>query len=137
MNVVFITINDLHFLPNAFKSFLSKANPNDSYKVLLVQPTFRKQTVISMVYRYYKTFGVNEFLSFFIETLIKKLLASIRKAKKDRKLYSVKAVFEAYGCEVVSTDKSVNGTYVLDLLEKWKTDIIISVGCPQILKKKL
>jgi len=137
MNIVFITINDQHFLPAFFENLLSRANPTDSFKALLVRPTYRNETILSMAIKYLKSFGLKETLFFSIETLTRKALGMIQKFKKDGKLYHVKAVFEAYDHEVVYTDKNVNGKFVLELLRTWNTDLIISVGCPQIFKEKL
>jgi methionyl-tRNA formyltransferase len=135
MNIVFITINDQHFLTGFFKNFLSKANPDDSFKVLLVQPLYKNETILSMAIRYLKTFGMKEFLFFSGETVYRKLLGTL--AKSDKNLYSVKAIFEAHGHEVVCTDRDVNDSSNLELLRSWNTDIIVSVGCPQIFKKDI
>jgi methionyl-tRNA formyltransferase len=37
----------------------------------------------------------------------------------------------------VSTDQDVNSAVILELLKRWDTDVIVSVGCPQIFKKSL
>ncbi|MFW9973296.1 MAG: formyltransferase family protein [Candidatus Odinarchaeota archaeon] len=137
MNVVFITINDQHFLPRFFENFFSKANIRDSFKALLVRPTYKNETIFSMAMKYLKTFGLKEMMYFSFETLSWKILDVIRKPDKNRKSYSVKADFKAYDHEAVSTDKSVNGKFVLDKLENWSTDVIVSIGCPQIFKEKL
>lgn len=113
MNIVFITINDHHFLPNFFKNFLSKANPIDSYRALIVQPLYKNETIFSMAIKYLKTFGLKEFLYFSLETLNRQLRGVLQKPGKVRGLYSVKAVFKAYGHEVVCTDKDVNESFIL------------------------
>jgi methionyl-tRNA formyltransferase len=135
MNIVFITINDHHFLTGFFKNFLSKTNPNDSCKVLLVRPLYKNETILSMGIRYLKTFGIKEFLYFSAETFYRRLLGAFSKSEKN--FYSVKAIFEAHGHEVVCTDKDVNDFSILELLRSWDTDIIVSVGCPQIFKKDI
>jgi methionyl-tRNA formyltransferase len=135
MNVVFITINDRHFLPGLFEKALSKTHPDDVFRALLVRPLYKNETVFSMARRYLRTFGFREFASFSLETCVRIVQGALRKPKRGRPLHSVKAVFQAYGYEVLATDRNVNEPVILEQLERWKTDVIISVGCPQIFKK--
>ena len=137
MNIVFITINDVLFLPTFFKNFLSKANPADTYKALIVQPIYKNETIISMARKYLRTFGLKEFLYFTTETVISKLQGMFLQPKKDMMLHSVTAVLRAYDCEFLCIDKDVNESPVIELLRGWNTDIIISVGCPQLFKENI
>jgi len=137
MNIVFITINDPVFLPAFFDKFLANANPEDTIRALLVKPYYRNLGAGGMALRVLRTFGLRESLHMALEIAIHTLLDRVIPPKPGGPLHSVRAAFAAHGREAVPVSGNVNDESILQRLTEWETDLIISVGCPQLFKKPL
>jgi methionyl-tRNA formyltransferase len=137
MNIVFVTIDDLHFLTKLFDKLIPKINSTDVVRTIIVRPLYKGQTTFTMASRYLKTFGVKEFLYFSFDTIFKQLLSILWRKKQSGVPLKVSQIFSKYSKECIHFDGDVNSKECLDLLRKWDVDLLISVGCPQLFKKEL
>jgi methionyl-tRNA formyltransferase len=123
MNVVFLTANDPIYLPPLFDRVLAVHGRTSS--VFVVPPLYKDQTAAQAAWRYFRTFGLRATWTLMARTLRSK----IRKR-------SVASVCERHGvlCEPIG---DVNDPAFLDRLRALKTEVIVSVSCPQIFKRPL
>ena len=123
MNVAYLTTDDPLYLPAFFERVLSQRS--DPATVYVVPPLYRNQTPLDAAWRYFRTFGLRAAWG---------LVLRVAGAKLRRR--SIASVCAQHGirCDPVS---NVNDAEFLERLRSERTDLIVSVSCPQIFKKPL
>ncbi len=124
MKIVFLTTGDPIYLPSFFEKVLAEY-AGQTKAVYIVPPLYKNQTPLQAGWRYYRTFGWKG---------IAGLIARVLRAKLGRRSI-------AYVCKKnrIKYDSipDVNNPDFLERLRKIGTDLIVSVSCPQIFKKKI
>lgn len=124
VRIVFLTTNDVFYLPNFFERVLDKISAQ-TQTVCVVPPLYKGQTPLQAAWRYYRTFGLQGTIG-----LTKRVLHA--KARRQSIADVCKQRDVLY--ESVS---DVNAPGFLTYLQTLKPDVIVSVSCPQIFKKPL
>jgi methionyl-tRNA formyltransferase len=124
MRVVFLTPDDPIYLPAFFDSVLGR-RAGEADRVYVVPPLYRGQSRRTAAWRYYRTFGLSATV-----TLTHRIVEAKLRGR------SVRAVCELNGvpCEAAA---DVNAEEFLGQLAALRTDVIVSVSCPQIFKRDL
>ena len=119
MNIVFLTTSDAIYLPAFFDRVL-RDFASQTRVVHIVPPLYKGQTVFRAFWRYYCTFGLRGVWS---------LMVLMAQAKGRRA--PIRAVCSHYGvpCSSVS---DVNAPEFVERLRATRTDLLVSVSCPQI-----
>jgi methionyl-tRNA formyltransferase len=123
MNIAFLTTDDPLYLPSLFDPVL--AVRGDTSAVFVVPPLYKNQTVRAAAWRYFRTFGPGATWALATRTL---------GAKMRRR--SIARVCERHGVLCESVD-DVNAASFLERLRELRTEVIVSVSCPQIFKRPL
>ena len=123
MNVVFLMPDDPLYLP----AFLERVLParSDAFSVFLVPPLYKNQTPRDAAWRYLRTFGASAAWG---------LARRVVGARLRRQ--SIERVCEAHEVAYAHVP-DVNAPEFLDRLRALKTDLIVSVSCPQLFKQPL
>jgi methionyl-tRNA formyltransferase len=124
VNIVFLTTADAIYLPAFFDRVLADY-AHRTRAVHIVPPLYKGQSVFRAFWRYYRTFGLRG---------VWNLTVLMAQAKARRA--SIRTVCSRHGvpCSSVS---DVNAPEFVDHLRATRTDLIVSVSCPQIFKQPL
>jgi methionyl-tRNA formyltransferase len=135
MNIVFLTADEPIYLPRFFTRLLSRCAA-DTRAVFVVPSRYGKDSAFRMAKRYVAAFGVFNLVRLLWRTAKAKLFCLLKVGRSRGVYHSVPAAAQAHGihCELV---QKVNAKDFLQRLRDMKTDVIVSVSCPQIFKKAL
>lgn len=135
MNIVFLTADEPLYLPRFFAQLL-KERARDTLAVFTVPSRYGKDTTVKMARKYISAFGVFNFLRLSWRTLCAKLCDRLGLGRSRGRSYSVAAAAAAHGvrCEHV---QRVNDEAFLARLREMKTELVVSVSCPQIFREPL
>jgi len=123
MNIVFLTTDDPIYLPSFFDRVLSARV--DATGVFVVPPLYKNQGTVGAAWRYFRTFGAGAAWAL----MTRVIRARLRKQ-------SIARVCEQHRVLCKSV-RDVNDAAFLERLRSMRTDLIVSVSCPQIFKKPL
>ena len=135
MRIVFLSPEEPFYLPGMYKYILDNINPEHEVKVIIVPPVYKGTTKADLAVRYAKTFGLLEAAVLTWKVLYYKAM-NVLAGSRGGHYYSLSSVLKKYGVPFLH-ELDVNGKENLDRLREWKTDLLISVSCPQIFKKDL
>ncbi len=135
MNIVFLTANEPLYLPNFFAQLLEE-RAQDTRAIFVVPPRYGQDSTFRMAKKYLAAFGACNFARLGWRTLNAKIRNLMRIGRSRGRYYSVAAVAAAHGvrCELVP---KVNTEVFRQCLQNMKTDLVVSVSCPQIFRKAL
>ncbi|MEX2386809.1 MAG: formyltransferase family protein [Phycisphaeraceae bacterium] len=139
MNIAILTANEPFYLPAALAHVLEHANPDDRFMVLIAPATHKvkrdgKWRDKSVAMRVLQSFGVREFAYLASKAVLHKLLD--RLPVRRGRYYSVTGVCRAFNVAAHHVP-NVNSEQTLALLRDWNVDLLVSLSCPQLFKKKL
>jgi len=136
MNIVILTQDDPFYLPAVFKKLLA-ARGKDIKLIALFPPSSGKETGVKAALKYLQIYGPWVFTRQITRYLWYRIMDKIVTPKtSDTTFYSVPAVAKAFGIETVRPS-SPNNKDFLQALRNQATDLLISVACPQIMRKAL
>lgn len=135
MRIVFLSPDEPLYLPEFYKYVFDNILSKHKVKVLIVPPIYRNTTRTSMAMRYAKVFGLKEAATLSCKVLYYKGM-DVLVGKNGYNFYSLHSVFEKYGIQYLY-EQDVNSRQNIAHLKEWRTDLLISVSCPQIFKKEL
>jgi len=135
MNIVFLTADEPLYLPTFFSRLLEQQT-GVGLAVFTVPSRYGKDTNVRMAKRYIRAFGLWNFGRLVEQTVKAKVCDRLGIGRAQGRYYSVASAAKAHGvpCELVS---KVNDADFLQRLRDMKTDLIVSVSCPQIFRKPL
>ena len=85
--------------------------------------------------RVLKSFGLGYFCSLASRAVLYKLFAKLPRRPLDRH-YSVQQACKTHGVEMKRV-RSVNSDDTCNMLKEWGVDLLVSISCPQLFRKKL
>ena len=123
MNVVYLTTNDLLYLPTLFDRVL--ADGNHRSHVFIVPPLYKGQSAVGAGWRYARTFGFRS-----AGALARRIVTAEIAGE------SIASACKRNGvpCEAIP---DVNAPDFLQRLQRLEPDVIVSVSCPQIFREEL
>jgi methionyl-tRNA formyltransferase len=124
VNVVFLMPDDPLYLP-AFLERVLPTRSSDTLSVFVVPPLYKNQTSRAAAWRYLRTFGASSAWG-----LARRIVAARLRRQ------SIERVCEAHAVRCAHVP-DVNAPEFLDRLRGLETDLIVSVGCPQLFKRPL
>lgn len=135
MNIVCLTADEPLYLP-AFFAQLLRERGQDIRAIFVVPPRYGKDSTFTMVRKYLGAFGAWNLLRLFWRVSTVKVLDRLGVGRARGRHYSLRAVAASHGvpCEWVA---DVNAETFLQRLRDMKTDLIVSVSCPQLFRKPL
>ncbi len=135
MNIVFLTADEPLYLPNFFANLL-RSRAEDTRSVFTVPSRYGKDSSWNMAMRYIRTFGTWNFMKLGRRLASAKVCDFFKIGQAQGHFHSVQSVAAANGiaCELIP---KVNDPAFLDRLREMKTELIVSVSCPQIFRKPL
>ncbi len=135
MRIVFLSPDEPLYLPEFYRYVIENLSPGHDMKVIIVPPVYKNTTKLDLVLRYAKTFGVKEAAVLSAKVVYYKGMDILFSGKGDG-FYSMNSVFKKYGVPYLYED-DVNSKRNIDRLKDWKTELLISISCPQIFKREL
>lgn len=135
MNILFISPNEPIFLPEFYSHVLRNARVSDTISVVLVPAEYKNTTKIGLARRYASTFGFVEASRLAWDIIFHRAMDVIQ-TKRNKGFYSIRSVCAYFGCECRFEEDINRHSFVRAVMESG-TDLIISVSCPQIMKKGL
>ncbi len=135
MRIVFLSPDEPFYLPGFYRHVIESLGPDHDIRVIVVPPLYKNTTRLGLAIRYAKTFGMKEAAVLSGRVLYYRCLDLLSGAGGGS-FHSLRAVFRRYGIPYLYED-DVNGKRNLDRLREWKTELLISVSCPQIFKRDL
>ncbi len=135
MNIVVLTTNVQQYLPDFFARFL-ESRACDTKAVYVVPPRYGKESTSDLARKYIKAFGLWNFIRVGMRTAKAKLLYTLPQIGRNGSCYSIQAACKQYGvpCEEA---EDVNSEAFQTKLREMKTDLLVSVSCPQLFRKPL
>jgi len=135
MNIVFLTADEPLYLPDFFARLLQES-VGDTRAIFTVRSRYGKDSMLRMVRKYVAAFGVWNLVRLLLRTVRAKLCDLFGVGRSAGSYYSVKSAAKAHGihCELIP---DVNAEEFLQRLRGLKTDLIVSVSCPQLFRKPL
>jgi methionyl-tRNA formyltransferase len=124
VKVVYLTTSDPIYLPAFFARVLGR-RASETQAVHVVPPLYKGQSTFGAFLRYYRTFGIRGVVG---------LVGRIAQAKSRRSSIRAVCLQEGVPCSAV---KNVNAPEFVNQLRESGTDLIVSVGCPQIFEQPL
>jgi len=135
MRIVFLSPDEPFYLPGFYKNIFERLSPAHEARVIIVPPVYKNTTKLGLTVRYARTFGVKEAAVLSAKVIQYKLMDKLKHGKGER-FYSLTALLDKYDIPYTN-ETDLNSPESLARLRAWKTDLIISVSCPQIFKKDL
>ncbi|VAX30920.1 Methionyl-tRNA formyltransferase [hydrothermal vent metagenome] len=135
MRIVFLSPDEPLHLPEFYRYIIENLSSSHDIKVIIVPPVYKNTTKLDLVLRYAKTFGVSEAAVLSSRVIYYKGMDILFRGKGNG-FYSMSSVFKKYGIPYLYED-DVNSKRNLDRLKGWKTELLISISCPQIFKREL
>ncbi len=135
MNTVFLTADEPLYLPSFFAHLLGQWD-KDTLAVFTVPSRYGKDTNVRMAKRYIRAFGLWNFGRLAQQMVKAKVCDRFGIGRARGRFHSVASAAKAHGvpCELVP---KVNDADFLQRLKDMKTDLIVSVSCPQIFRTPL
>lgn len=131
MRIFFLTTNDRIFLPYFFENAFSRINYKIAGLAIVDNPNFKKFLKNSFFFMGPSLFGREVIYQLGIR--FKCLYKSIFSPSQT---YSIKSVCKKFGVLFSSVNK-VNSKMFRSYLKSLDIDVLVSVACPQILRKKI
>jgi len=137
MRIVFLSPDEPFYLPEVYRHIINALAEEHELKVVIVPPVYKGTTRTGLALRYAKTFGVKEAALLTGRVLYYNLRDRMGgNGRTTGRFYSLESLLDAYGVEYVH-EEDLNSETSLTRLRQWKTDLLVSISCPQIFKKKL
>lgn len=135
MNIVFLTADEPLYLPTFF-TYVLKERAQDTKAIFVVPPRYGRDSTCRMAWKYFTAFGTVNLCKLVWKTLRVKFCDRLGIGHSYERFGSIKTLAASYGidCELIP---DVNDKAFLDRLRELKTDLIVSVSCPQIFRKPL
>jgi methionyl-tRNA formyltransferase len=135
MNIAVLTADEPLYLPAFFHRYLA-ARAADTRAIFTTPSRYGQDTTLAMVRKYQRAFGWWNLLALGRRTLHAKLADRLGLGRSHGRYYSLRSAANHYGvpCESVA---NVNDEVFLDRLRAMKTDLVVSVSCPQIFQRPL
>ena len=135
MNIVFLTADEPLYLPAFFTRVLNEL-AKDTRAVFLAPPRYGKDSSFQMARKYVCAFGWCNFVALARRTAMAKLRDRLKIGYSRGQYHSIPSAAAAHGvpCERVP---KVNDEAFLQRLRDMKTDLVVSVSCPQVFRKPL
>lgn len=135
MNIVFLTADEPLYLPTFFRDVL-RSRGRDVRAVFVVPPRYGKDSSLKMAWKYLRAFGFLNLFRLVVRTLRAKVCDRLGIGHSRDRFHSVPAAAARFDipCERVP---DVNNPLFLDRLRGMRTDLIVSVSCPQLFRKPL
>ena len=136
MNIIVLTADESLYLPTFFAQLFEERARNIRAVFYTPPGHGKKSTTFNLTRKYRAAFGSLNTIRLVLRILAMKVGSRFGIGRIQGKYGSVPDVARAYGirCEAVS---KVNDKVFLQELRDMKTDLILSVSCPQIFRKKL
>jgi methionyl-tRNA formyltransferase len=134
VRIAFATTNDPFYLPEFFRYLFEQLGGKHEIKAIIVPPIYKGTSRIGLAIRYARTFGLSEALVLAGKVTYYRLMD--RFSRDEGPVYSLSSAFSRYEVDFVYED-DINGQASLGRLREWKSELVISVSCPQLFKKEL
>jgi methionyl-tRNA formyltransferase len=131
MRIFILTTNDRIFLPHFFEKVFANINHEVVGLAVVEDPNFKKFLINSL-----KFMGPWLFAGEIIHQLKVRSIDTLQALFAPSKRCSIKTVCEKHKIPVMMADK-INSNGFRSFLRSLNIDVLISVACPQILKKKI
>lgn len=135
MKIAILTADEPLYLPAFFDRFLVR-RAAEVVGIFACEPIYKRQTKISMLRRYMRTFGLWNTLGLAWRVAAAKVKDRLRIGYARRRFYSVAAAAQYYHVPV-GYPRDVNAPEFLDQLRCLGVDVILSVSCPQVFREDL
>ncbi len=135
MNIVVLTANVSQYLPDFFARFL-ESQASSTQAVFVVPPRYGKESTGDLARKYIKAFGIWNFSHVVLRTVKTKVLNILTGGGRNGSFYSVQGVCKHHGIACEEAD-DVNAEEFRNKLREMKTDLLVSVSCPQLFRKPL
>ena len=135
MNIVVLTADEPLYLPAFFTTFLARRGA-DTRAIFMAPSRYGKDSTFQMVRKYTSAFGPANLWKLAWRTLVAKGRAKLGLNQPPDRFWSIPAAAHHYGV-VCETVPNVNDPAFLDRLREMKTDLIVSVSCPQVFRTPL
>lgn len=135
MRIAFLSPEEPLYLPDFYRYVFEHVPAGHELSVILVPPVYRNTSRTGLMLRYMKTFGLGEAAALSYRVLSFKA-RDLMSDGRGPAHYSLPSLFRRYGVPYLY-ESDVNGRRNLHRLRDWRTDVIISVSCPQIFKRGL
>jgi methionyl-tRNA formyltransferase len=137
LRIFFLTQEDPFYLPIFFSDFLKIRDAELNIVGVSVFDPFNSQANWRQVIRdFFLLYGLRAFLHQGMLFTLYKTLSLIPILNRSTRLYSVRSVFRSQNIPIIPTT-AVNSLQYQSTLNELNIDLIISVACPKILKKKI
>lgn len=135
MNIVFLTAEERLYYPAFFHRILQQRAP-DVRAIFMCPLKLGRKSTLQMINQYRASFGWANLIKLTRREIKARLLDALKIGAARGRFYSIGSVAAQHGvpCETVT---DVNAEPFLQRLRDMHTDLIVSVGCPQIFKKSL
>ncbi len=131
MKIFILTTNDQVFLPHFFDRVFSNIGNEIVGLAIVSDPHFRRFLLKSL-----KFMGFGQFAGEVSRQLKIRIMDLLYMVFAPSKKFSIRAVCQKYDVPCISVDK-VNSKHFQKTLRDAEVNLLVSVACPQILKKKL
>ncbi len=135
MRIVFLSPDEPFYLPGFYKNIFENLSQAHQARVVIVPPVYKNTTKLGLTMRYARTFGLREAAVLSMQVVRYKLMDKLARGRGKR-FYSLESLLERYRIPYTH-ETDLNSKESLERLRAWKTDLLISVSCPQIFKKDL
>jgi len=141
VRIVFLSPDEPFYLPEVYRRIIDGLGEEHEIRVIIVPPLYKGTTRTGLALRYAKTFGLGEAAFLTARVLYYRIMEragglSRRGGRGGGRFYSLRSLLEASGVEY-SHEDDLNSETCLRGLRQWKTDLLVSISCPQIFKKDL
>lgn len=135
MNIVFLTVEERLYLPAFFHRVLQQ-RAGETRAIFLCPLKHGQQSTLQMIAKYRAAFGWVNLVKLARREVRARLVDALKLGRGQGRFGSLPSVAKYHGvpCETIP---DVNAPAVLQRLRDMSTDLIVSVSCPQILKKPL
>jgi methionyl-tRNA formyltransferase len=135
MRIAFMSPDEPFYLPEFYRYVFDNLEPHHEVEVIIVPPVYKNTTQVSLALRYLKVFGAVETLMMSFNVIYFKIMDRIVDGRRGR-YYSLVSLLRSYNVPY-RNETDVNSERNLGKLRDWNVDLVISVSCPQIFKKRL
>ena len=132
MNIVFLTVEERLYLPAFFMGVLD-SRADDTVAIFKCPMKHGKQSTLDMVKKYWKTFGTANLVRLGARELSARLTGKLPGSDTPCSITAV-----AKKCRIpADTVRDVNAPAFHKRLRELRTDLIVSISCPQIFGQEL
>lgn len=135
LRVVFLSPEE----PSVMPLFYQRAIPalgERIQEIVIVSPIYKNSSWSKQALRFIRAFGLKDFLAESVLFVRDKVADLIKRLTGLGRFRSVRSLARAYGVPTREVE-DVNAPEFLDRLEAMSPDLVISVTCPQILRRRL